>query len=194
MYTRKVYTSERVDQFHGFDPEDLGFYLSSRQFGGEEYFFELGVCNGYFGIGDVTWWDGNVLNKLTDVDYFGLLNMLDRNKKMKKIRDEFIPEAAKSLGIDDVYLYRTSNEIIMQMVGMSEDRMREYFEELKLTKWSCDVGLLKLVPHVKPVPEKTPEEIIQESVKYFYEEGVSGDVNENEEYQLYLKLKRKYEK
>lgn len=194
MLTRKVYTSERINEFHGFDPEDLGFFLSSHQFGGEEYFFNLGVCKGYFGIGDVTWWDGNVLNKLTDVDYFGLLNMLDRNKKMKKIRDEFIPNASKILGIEPVYLYRTSNEIIMQMVGMSEDVMREYFEELKLTKWSCNVGLLKLVPPTKPIPEKTPEEIIQESMKYFYEEGVSGDVNENEEYQLYLKLKRKYEK
>lgn len=194
MLTRKVYTSERVSLFHDFDPEDLGFFLSSNQFGGEDYFFKLGVCNGYFGIGDVTWWDGRVLNNLTDVDYFSLLYMLDRNKKMKKNRDEFIPKAAKILKIDDVYLYRTSNEIIMQMISMTEDRMKEYFEELKLTKWSCDVGLLKLVPHVKPVEEKTPEQIIQEALEYFYEEGSSGGGGKNEEYLLYLKLKRKYEK
>lgn len=192
MYTRNVYTSERVNDFHGFDPEDLGFYLDSHQFGGEDYFFKLGVCNGYFGIGDVTWWVGSVLNKLTDVDYFGLLNMLDRNKKMKKIRDEFIPKAAKFLEIDEVYLRRTDNKYLMQMVCIGlTDGLKEYFLKLQDDEeWNRKTGFKKV--EQVPIPEKSPEEIIQESMKYFYEEGSSKEVDE--EYQLYLKLKRKYEK
>lgn len=189
---RQVYTSERLNQFHGYDPEDLGFCLDSHQFGGEDYFLNMGVCNGYFGIGDVTWFDGRVLNRLSDEDYYKLLSILKRNVEYHNKRDSFVMRASKILDIEPVYLYRTKNEIIMQMWDLSDEDLKKFFEELKLTSWVSDVGLLKIVAPKKKEPEFTPEQICKESMKYLYEEGISSD--ENEEYQLYMKLKRKYEK
>lgn len=194
MLTRNVYTSERVNQFHGFSPEQLGFAgMDSWMFGEEDYFLNMGVCNGYFGIGDVAWFDGRVLNRLSDEDYYKLLTMLKRNVEYHKKRNLFVERASKILDIEPVYLYRTKNEIIMQMWDLSDEDLKKFFEDLKLTTWVSDVGLLKIVASKKKEPELTPEQIYKESMKYLYEEGSSGD-EENEEYQLYLKLKRKYEK
>lgn len=184
---RIVYRNERVNEFHGYSPEDLGFFLSSHAFGGEDYFHKLGVCDGYFGIGDVTWWVGPVLNKLTDEDYNHLLEILSRNIRLKALRDEMVPKMAKILDIEPVYLYRTNNQILLEMFSLNDDELKKFYDDLKSTKWSVDVGLWKIVGTIKEDVILTPEENCAGAL------NLLDSIDNSEEYELYLTLKKKYE-
>lgn len=134
-WKRKLDSGEYLYEWNGYSPHFAGsMYGSSVCLGGEEKFYH---CHDFFsGIGDVSWWIKEELDKLTKEEQDELLYILKRNKSVDEYIDKIIPELAKLLNVKPYQIYRIGNKKIYDFLNLihtqsdsENDLKKNYYEQ-----------------------------------------------------------------
>jgi hypothetical protein len=134
-WEEKLDTGEYLYEWNNYSPHYAGcMYGSSNCLGGEEKFYQ---CYDFFsGIGDVSWWIKEELDKLTKEEQDELLYILKRNKSFDDYIHKIIPELAKLLNVKTYQIYRIGNKKIYDFLNLihaqsdsKDDLKKNYYEE-----------------------------------------------------------------